>query len=91
MIIVNVVGATRLTDRLRAITLRLPLATDRKWWPNTLKGHQWILYGKEKTQCRYQPRQRFPPLKHFTKMEKKSESEISTLVKLAAKVPRIEQ
>jgi predicted DsbA family dithiol-disulfide isomerase len=42
-------GNSDWTDRLRATgTPEGATFSNWKWWPNTLKGHQWILYGKEK-------------------------------------------
>jgi predicted DsbA family dithiol-disulfide isomerase len=42
-------GNSDWTDRLRATgTPEGATFGNWQWWPNTLKGHQWILYGKEK-------------------------------------------
>jgi predicted DsbA family dithiol-disulfide isomerase len=54
-----------------------------QWWPNTLKGHQWILYGKEKHNVDTTKANALL----FKALYEDGEnlSETSTLVKLAAK------
>jgi predicted DsbA family dithiol-disulfide isomerase len=42
-------GNSDWTNRLRATgTPEGATFGNWQWWPNTLKGHQWIMYGKEK-------------------------------------------
>jgi predicted DsbA family dithiol-disulfide isomerase len=77
-------GNSDWTDRLRA-TGSPEGATfgNWQWWPNTLKGHQWIFYGKEKhnVDTNHANALLFKALYE----DGENLSETSTLVKLAAR------
>jgi predicted DsbA family dithiol-disulfide isomerase len=77
-------GNSDWTDRLRATgTPEGATFGNWQWWPNTLKGHQWILYGKEKHNADTSKANAIL----FKALYEDGEnlSETSTLVKLAAK------